>query len=141
MSEPFANEDDVVARFRPLTAAEEEIVGALLSDASTRIRARFPGIDAQAAAGTIDPDVLTMITANMVKRALINPEDGVSQESQGAGPYSHSQTFANPMRNLFLTADDITTILGYQPGAGSHRYGNDTNQCGDSVRIVYSNGY
>jgi hypothetical protein len=33
------------------------------------------------------------------------------------GPYSQSQTFANPLGNVFLTAADMTLILGYQPSA------------------------
>lgn len=116
---PFATAADVAARWRPLTPAEETVAGTLVLDASALIRARFPGID-----GQVDPDILTMVVAGMVKRALIAPLDGVSQASEGTGPYSHSESFANPMRNMFLTAADEVLILGYQPAAVSMRFSN-----------------
>lgn len=128
----FATAADVAARWRPLTSAETAVATVLCADASAVIRARFPGID-----GQVDAAILTMIVAGMVKRALIAPEDGVSQESETTGPYSHSQSFANPMRNVFLTAADLVLILGYKPQGGTFRYGNTTTQCGDSYQIVY----
>lgn len=126
---PFAFAEDVAARWRPLTPSEETVATTLCADASALIRARFPGIDGQVTAGNVDPDVLTMVVAGMVKRALVAPEDGVSQESQSIGPFSHSQSFANPMRNVFLTAADLVLIIGYRPAASSHGFGNDTTHC------------
>lgn len=125
---PFASADDVADRWRPLTDAEYAIAQTLAGDASTLIRARFPGIDSQVSSGALDGDVLTMVVAGMVKRALIAPDDGVSQESETAGPFSRSQTYANPMRNVFLTAADMTLILGYRPSAMSGRFANDTTR-------------
>lgn len=120
---PFADATDVAARWRPLTQAEQDVASVLVLDASALIRSRFPGID-----GQVDPDILTMVVAGMVKRALVAPDDGVSQESVGTGPYSHSQTFANPMRNVFLTAADLVLIQGYKPKGGTFGYGNTTTQ-------------
>lgn len=126
MAEPFATSADVEDRWRPLTPAETSIADTLVMDASALIRARFPGIDDTIAAGNLDAGIVTMVVAGMVKRALIAPLDGVSQQSEGTGPYSHSETFANPMRNVFLTAADLVLIEGYKPKAGSHKFGNDT---------------
>lgn len=126
MANPFADPADVAARWRPLTAAEETVAAALCADSSALIRAQFPGIDDQVTTGAVDADVLTMVVAGMVKRALIAPDDGVSQESQTMGPYSSGRTFANPMRNVFLTAADTVLILGYRPAAVSARYTNTT---------------
>lgn len=142
MADPFATAEDVAARWRPLTPNEQTTAETLVIDASAVIRARFPGIDGQVTSGAVDADVLTMVVAGMVKRALIAPMDGVSQQAQTAGPYSQSQTFANPMGNVFLTAAELVLIIGYQPAAGSHRYGNTTTQpAGDDYfRTVYSNG-
>lgn len=115
----FASLDDVEARWRPLTDPERLVADTLLDDASAIIRARFPGVE-----GQVDDDILAAVTAGMVKRALIAPLDGVSQESETTGPYSHSTSFANPMRNVFLTAADEMMIVGYQPAAISGRFSN-----------------
>jgi hypothetical protein len=69
---------------------------------------------------------VTIVVANMVKRALINPDEGVTQESQSVGPYSHSQSYANPLRNLFLTDSDRLLIAGPTATASSAYFGNDT---------------
>lgn len=122
----FATPDDVAARWRPLTAAETVIAETLCLDASALLRARFPGIDGRITSGDLDPYVAVMVCAGMVKRALVTPDDGVSQESETAGPFTRSQSFANPMRTVFLTAADTLLILGYQPGAITGRYTNDT---------------
>ncbi len=132
MAEPFATADDVADRWRPLTSAEYAIASVLVGDASALLRARYPGID-----GQVDPDILTMVVAGMVKRALIAPADGVSQESEGTGPYNHSQTFANPLRNVFLTAAEITLIEGYKPKGGSFGYRNTTTAVGESYQTIY----
>lgn len=138
MADAFATPADVAARWRPLTPDEETVAETLVSDASMLIRARFPGIDAQVAAGQVDGQVLTLVVANMVKRAMVAPPDGISQQSDGMGPYSHSQTFANPLGNVFLTAAETTLILGYQPAGQSHSFANDTcRTSGDAYSRVY----
>lgn len=143
MADPFADAGDVAARWRPLTDAETVVASTLVVDASTLLRQRFPGIDDQVTSGAVDPNILTMVVAGMVKRALVAPDDGVSQESETVGPYSRSQSFANPMRNVFLTAADITLILGYQPGAVSKSYANDTINCSPygGVGYIYGVGF
>lgn len=124
--DPFASPDDVAARWRPLTVGEAVVAATLVEDASALIRQRFRGIDGQVASGAVDCGILTMVVAGMVKRALIAPSPGVSQQSETAGPYSQSQTYANPMQNVFLTAADLVLIQGYIPAGGSHGYSNTT---------------
>lgn len=104
----------------------------LAGDASALIRARFPGID-----GQVDPDLLTIVVAGMVKRAMLAPTDGVSQESENLGPYAHSRSFANPMGNVFLTASELMLIEGRKPTGGTFQYGNTTTQPGESYTTVY----
>jgi len=135
--QPFATADDVEARWRPLTPAERTVADALVADASALIRAQFPGIDSQVESGGLDATIPTMVVAGMVKRALVAPNDGVSQESEGTGPYSHSQSFANPMRNVFLTAAEVTLIRGYRPSAMSGNFANDTTQYNLPNQTVY----
>jgi hypothetical protein len=127
----------VADRWRPLTPAEEPIADALARDASAIIRARFPGIDAQVTSGAVDLDTLTMVTAGMVKRAMVAPADGVTSQTDGMGPYSHAQTYANPLGNVFLTASDLVLIIGYQPAASSHGFANDTQLTTSDFGRVY----
>ncbi|NUR24988.1 MAG: hypothetical protein HOV83_03920 [Catenulispora sp.] len=137
MGVSYATAQDVADRWRPLTSDETSVAAVLAADASAVIRARFPGIDGQVDSGAVDPDILKMVVAGMVKRALISPAEGVSQQSETAGPYSHSQTFANPMRNVYLTEADLVLILGYIPTGSSHNFANDTTDCSASYGYVY----
>lgn len=126
MADPFADSSDIAARWRPLSPAEADQADVLCVDASALIRARFPGVDSQVTSGQVDGDILTIVVAGMVRRAMVAPAEGVASQSESAGPFARSRTFANPLGNVFLTAADLTLILGYQPSAGSHRFANDT---------------
>jgi hypothetical protein len=81
MAAAFATAADVAARWRPLTSAEEQTAEVLAGDASALIRARFPGID-----GQVDPDILTMVVAGMVKRALVAPKTGCRRSQRAPAP-------------------------------------------------------
>lgn len=140
MADPFADASDVAARWRPLTSDETTVAQTLCMDASTLIRQRFPGIDSQVTSGAVDPNILTMVCAGMVKRALVAPDDGVSAQTETTGPYGRSRTYANPLQNVFLTAADQVLILGYQPAGQSNCYANTTSHCGtfgDEVNLYY----
>lgn len=126
MAAPFATADDVAARWRPLTPAEQSQADALCADASVLLCARFPGIDSQVTTGQVDDAAVVMVVCGMVRRAMIGGSEGIQQQSETVGPYSQSQTYANPLGNVFLTAADLTAILGYIPAGGTHKYGNTT---------------
>jgi hypothetical protein len=121
VTQAFAIAVDLENRWRPLSAAEQDR-RTCSEDASALLRAEFPGIDETIASGGLDADVVAAVVAMMVKRAMIAPADGVSQESEGVGPYNHSQQYANPMGNVFLTAAERTLILGRQPRAMSVKF-------------------
>lgn len=114
---------DVEDRWRPLSTDEQNRASVLISDASSLLRAEFPGIDTTIDTGGLDAAVVAAIVANMVKRAMIAPSDGISQESETAGPFSHSQSYSNPMGNVFLTMAERTLILGRRPKAASVQFG------------------
>src|SRR5438046_1760642 len=122
MGTPYATASDVAARWRPLSTDEATRADVLAGDASALIRAQFPTIDAQISAGTMDGTLLTIVVAGMVKRAMLAPPDGITQQSETVGPYSQSQSYANPMGNVFLTAAERTLILGPKQRAGSYGY-------------------
>lgn len=125
MGNPFATADDVAARWRPLSSDEQDRADLLASDASALIRARYADVDARVASGDLDGQAVTIVVAGMVRRAMIGAAagDGVTQSSETVGPFSHSQSYANPMGNLFLTATDDVLIRGYRPRAVSMRLG------------------
>lgn len=126
MGLPFADATDVADRWRPLSDAEQQTADVLCGDASRLLLARFPGIDGQIVSGQVDAETVTQVVAGMVKRAMVAPADGITSQSETTGPYGHSQTYANPLGNVFLTQADITLILGYQPAAQSHTFANTT---------------
>jgi hypothetical protein len=103
MGNPFATADDVAARWRPLSSDEQDRADLLASDASALIRARYADVDARVASGDLDGQTVTIVVAGMVRRAMIGTAagDGVTQSSETVGPFSHSQSYANPMGNLF----------------------------------------
>lgn len=109
---PFATPADVAARWRPLSSGEEDVAKVLLADATDMIETRWPDMRDRVEAGSIGLGTLKRITANMVKRAMLNPADGVSQQAQVNGPFTLSQTFANPNGNLYLSADDVAALDG-----------------------------
>lgn len=108
---PFASAGELAARWRPLTAAEEEQAAVLLDDASQIIRERVPTVDARLIAGSVDRRTLTRIVCAMVKRAMVGGgADAVTQQAQTVGPFALSQSFANPLGNLYLGKDDLAAL-------------------------------
>lgn len=111
----LADVQDVADRWRPLTPAEEVIVGVLIDDASDMIRVRFPNIDADVASGAISAITVRRVVAGMVRRAMINrSSEGITQGSEIVGPFQRSASYANPNGNLYLSKDDI---LAFEPWA------------------------
>lgn len=98
----FATVDDLEARWRPLSSAEQERAEVLLDDAAVYLSAlvTVDGSD-QAQA-----DVLKVVSCSMVQRVMSSDVDtfGVSQASMTAGSYTQSMTFANPSGDFYLTA-------------------------------------
>lgn len=103
----YATTDDVAARWRPLTDAEEIVAQTLLGDASAMIRQRWPDVDARLADETLAMEDVTRVVASMVKRAMLNAgSEGVEQQSQTAGPFAINNKFANPTGALYITAEE-----------------------------------
>lgn len=119
----FATWQDVQARWRPLTSAEQGVATTLLSDVSDMIRSRFPDVDARIANGSLTAASVKRVAAAAVKRAMIGSDaEGLEARAQTAGPFSVSDKFANPNGNLYLTAEDIR-LLGGEYSAASAKVG------------------
>lgn len=98
----FATVDDLEARWRPLSTAEQDRAEVLLDDAAVYLSALVD----------IDPndqqqeDALRSVSCSMVQRVMGADIDayGVSQASMTAGSYTQSMTFSNPSGAFYLTA-------------------------------------
>lgn len=56
------------------------------------------------AVGAVDPDLAADVVCEMVTTAASSPAGvGIQSIQQGAGPYQETQTFTNPVGDLYLT--------------------------------------
>lgn len=111
----FATVADYIARCGPVDDGDEGRVAALLEDASAYLRGayrRHTGTRYLAGANqTFDENVKPVCVA-MVARAINAPGAmaGITQQSQTAGVYSSSVTFANPTGDLYLGRSDLKRL-------------------------------
>jgi len=112
MAEPFATLDDLAQRWRDIAPSDQERADTLLVDASTMIRARFPGIDRRVGSGVLDAGVPRMIVCAIVKRALQADTDTppVTQTSESFAGFNYQNTFANPTGDLYLTGQELKLL-------------------------------
>jgi len=97
---PLAAVGDVGSQYGTLTQPQEGLVSWLLRVASSMIRSRYPAIDAQIAAGSLDPDVVAAGVANMILRVLRNP-GGLRSET--VGPFSRTYDTGQAAGLLVIT--------------------------------------
>jgi hypothetical protein len=114
MSEAFATVDDIQTLWRPLTAEEQTRAGSLLPLLSDALRSEATRVgkdlDVMAAADSTYESLLKLVTVDIVGRVLrqTTTGDAMTQESQAAGGYSWSGTYAVPgggIANAILRSD------------------------------------
>jgi hypothetical protein len=122
VADPLTDSDAVeAALLRPLSTAETVYIDVLIDQVSGQLRNRLRTIDARIAAyeadpadtSGIDPAAVTGMLANVIRRALVNPQ-GVASRSNSAGPYAQSETFRSVNAvdlGLAITDDDLAQIL------------------------------
>lgn len=112
----FANLQDIILLWRPMTADEEERAGALLPVVSAILRneaakvgknldkmmASIPGMD----------QVVKSVTVDVVSRALMTSTDQepMTQMTQSAGGYSATGTFLVPGGGLFIKKSELARL-------------------------------
>lgn len=122
MADPFAAPEDVENRWKPLSEAQRIRATVLLADASRMVRGKPWAVDARIAAGTLDPEDVRMVVANMVKRALMGLDvEGVTEQSEGVGPFSVNRRFSNPLGNLYFSVEDESTLEPPEADGGGKR--------------------
>lgn len=114
--EPYATLEQLKERWPDMPDIDDKYAQVLLADASTILRAQFrPG-------QVIDEDVRTMITCQMVRRALSTSTvpEGVTSVSQTVGPFATQMGFSgNSSNTLYLTRAEKRLL-----GIGVQRAGN-----------------
>lgn len=114
MSEAFATVQDIIDLWRPLTADEQTRAGNLLPPVSDTLRneAKKVGknLDTLVAEDETYSNVVKLVTVDVVARVLrqTTTGDAMTQESQSAGGYSWSGTYAVPgggIANAILYSD------------------------------------
>lgn len=122
----FATHEELAARWRPLSSAEQDRARVLLEDASAEIRETAKGIDARIAsfeddeATGINPLIVKRVACQMVKRVMTGgvEREGISQFQEGTGPFTEGMTFSNPNGELYLTKAE-RKLLGVRARAFS----------------------
>lgn len=120
---PFADCDDVAARWREMDSAERARCAVLLGDASLMlanlVQARGARLDEEEPGGML-ARTLEMVACSMVVRAMKAPADmaALTSYSQGAGSYTEQMTYANPNGDLYVTAAEKRQL-----GVGGARIG------------------
>jgi len=113
-SEAFATVEDIQILWRPLTADEQTRAAALLPLVSDALRNEATKVgkdlDAMVADSTTYESVVKLVTVDVVARVLrqTTTGDAMTQESQAAGGYSWSGTYAVPgggIANAILYSD------------------------------------
>ena len=113
-SEAFATVEDIQTLWRPLTADEQTRAAALLPLVSDALRNEATKVgkdlDAMVAGSTTYESVVKLVTVDVVARVLrqTTTGDAMTQESQAAGGYSWSGTYAVPgggIANAILYSD------------------------------------
>jgi hypothetical protein len=97
---------------RPLTDTEGDYIYDLCRQASILLRAAVPSVDERITAGTLDPELVGVVLAGVIKRYLDNPK-GLSTISVATGPYSQSEGRASQITSdagLLVTPADVNRL-------------------------------
>lgn len=116
MQNPTAVED-LVPRFRPLTAAEEVNAAAWLADAWEELRARVPSLEARYAAGLVTDGLIRRVVAAMVVRVLRNP-DSLRSWTVDGDSFTRDQLVSAGL--LFVSRDEIELLSGVSQTGPHH---------------------
>lgn len=111
----FATLADYEARCGAVSEEDAAKVEALLEDASAFMEGqfrRYMGRDYEEDVNSVFDANAKAVCVAMVSRAVLasGALAGVTQQSQTAGPYSESYTYANPTGDLYLGRSDLKRL-------------------------------
>lgn len=113
----FANTDDLIKRWKPLTSDEIKQAEVLLADVSNALRlyAHDRGMDLDAMIAEYEPraEIAKVVCCDVARRemqSLLDNGPAMSQVSQAAGGYSVSGTFLSPGGGLFIKNAELKML-------------------------------
>lgn len=112
---PLAAIGDVAVQYGELDDDQEQLTAYLLKAASKMVRQRFPLLDQQMVAGSLDADVVALVVSGMVLRVLRNPE---GLRSETTGPFSRTYDTSAAAGLLVVTQDDARGLIPPDSVAG-----------------------
>jgi hypothetical protein len=101
--------EDLEARFRSLTAAEQTVAEALLDDAWAVLLMTIPDLEDRITAGTVSDEAITFVVSAMVLRVLRNP-NGV--RSWSVDDYSETRDNSLSAGSLYASPDEVRLLTG-----------------------------
>lgn len=133
----WATVRDLLDRWPDLVDVPDATLSARLDDANATVAAELEGagVSPEATPSDVLAANLKSVVCDVAHRALfayVSGMVGVTQFSQTAGPVQQSQSFGNPMGDMYLTASDRRK-LGISGGRGQQVfYGADVLGGGDA---------
>lgn len=109
----YAVADDVAARWRPLTDAEELVVQTWLSDAEIRLKFEIPDLEQRLDDGRLDQDAVIFVLANAVIRLAQNPEGAKRLDVSIDDARKSVEMYGRRGEGeIFFTDDDLALLRG-----------------------------
>ena len=84
---------DIEARWRPLSAAEQDVAQSFIDDAWAVVLSQVPGVETRMTAETLSVDLVVKVVSAMVLRILKNP-DGLRQWSVDDASFTRDQALS-----------------------------------------------
>lgn len=89
----FVTVADIASGWRPLTAEQESVAAAKISEALIILEVEAPGVLSRAESGELSPDIVRLVVTRMVTRYLKNPDgDRTVTDSESIDDYTVSST-------------------------------------------------
>lgn len=138
---------DIEARWRPLSAAEDEVAFTLLQDAETKLNAYRPQLPTAVAENRVPLRIVVDVLVDMVQRVLRNPDviraQNVSSDGSVGLTYGMGEDTIRANMRLQVTDEHLAAVdvamraAGGMPRIGSTRLvaygGGSTYSTGDQI--------
>lgn len=113
--------DDLTARWRPLTDAEQSVASALLDDAWAILNTLAPAVSDLESDSPAEAVAKSLVCA-AVLRVMRNPD---GNKSESIDDYSFTRDASVAGGGLYYSDDELELVRGVEPKARSYTYANE----------------